>query len=219
MYNFFMDILVNQKVENFFSQFKHQSYKKGEILIRAEEDPSGIFFIQKGTVKQYTISQKGEELVVNIYKPLTFLPMSWAINQTPNKYYFESLEELEVIKAPKEDVVNFLKQNTDVTFDLLSRVYRGLDGVLTKLVALMDGEAHGRLVNELVILAKRFGQGTNFQNIEINSSEKDLANQTGMARETVSREIKILKDKGLVEFNKNQLIIKDLLKLEQELQI
>lgn len=100
-----MEMNISQKLENFFKQFKHQVYEKGEVLIRVDDDPDGIFYLTSGTVKEYAISKKGEELVINVFKPISFFPMSWAINQTPNAYYFEALEDLEVWKAPREKVV------------------------------------------------------------------------------------------------------------------
>ena len=220
-----MDEQIHLKIDNFFKQFKHHIYKKGEVLIRVDDDPGGVFYLTGGTVKEYAISKKGEELVVNVFKPVSFFPMSWAINQTPNHYYYEALEDVEIWKAPRELTVEFIKQNPDVLFNLMSRVYKGTDGILMRMVYLMSGEAYTRVVNELLIAAKRFGK-PNAKSIELHLSEKDIAGQAGMARETVSREIKILKDKGLVTFKKqglqeahlkSVLTIEDIDRLEDEL--
>ncbi len=210
-----MNNSLSQKLHTFFSRYKHQQYKKGEMLIRSDEVPCGVFYLQEGFVKQYTISQKGEELVLNIFKPVAFFPMSWAINETPNNYFFEAMSDVSVWLAPKEDVLMFLKTNPDVLFNLMSRVYKGIDGVLTRMVYLMTGNAYSRLITELIIYAKRFGKGED--TIKITIPEKDIAAQSGMTRETVSREMKKLKDKGLIRFEENTFIITDLKKLEIEL--
>ena len=211
-----MDDSISQKLDNFFKQFKHQVYKKGEILIRVDEDPGGVFYLTKGVVKEYAISKKGEELIINIFKPVSFFPMSWAINRTPNSFYYEALEEIEIWKAPREEVVEFIKANPDILFNLMSRVFKGTDGILMRMVYLMSGEAYARVITELLIAAKRFGKQQD-NTVEIKVSEKEIANQAGMARETVSREIRILKDKGLVIFTKNVLVIKNIDNLEKEL--
>jgi len=205
-----MDKDVAYKIENFFEKFKSQTFKKGEILIRADEDPSGIFYLKSGYVKQYSISPKGEELIVNIYRTPAFFPMSWAINDTHNAYYFQATTGVEVSKASKGEVLKFIKKEQDVLYDLLSRIFNGLDGLLVRMTYLMAGNAYLRLVAELIIQTKRFGH-------ELKVSEKDLAAETGMSRETVSREMKILKNKGLVVFNKSLLKIVNLEKLENEL--
>lgn len=210
-----MDRAINEKIDTFFSQFKRQTYKKGEILVRADDDPAGVFYLKAGMVKEYAISKKGEEVVVNIFKPSAFFPMSWAINDTPNVYYFEAATEAEVFRVPKEKVLAFVTNNPDILYNLLSRVYKGTDGLLTRMVYLMGGSAYDRLIAELLIQAKRFGGKTT--KVVLPISETDLATQSGMTRETISRAMKILKDKGLIVFARNRLVIHDPGKLEEEL--
>lgn len=205
-----MDSKIAEKLETFFTKHRHQIFRKGEILVRADDDPAGVFYLKEGIVKEYAISKKGDELIINVFKPIAFFPMSWAINNTPNQYFYEAITELNVWRAPKDRVIEFIKTNPDVLYDLTSRVFKGIDGMLTRMTYLMSGNAYARLVAELIIHAKRFG-------IANRISEKDLAASSGMTRETVSREMKILKDKGLITFNKNILLIKDLKKLEGEL--
>lgn len=209
---------VGKKLDSFFTQFKKQQYKKGEILIRADEEPIGVFYLKEGVVKQYAISKKGEELVINVFKPVAFFPMGWAINNTKNDYYYEALTNVEVCKAPREKVVDFLTSHPDVLYNLMSRIYKGLDGLFTRMTYMMSGGAYDRLITEIVIQAKRFGkQNPKDSVIEMHISEKELAAQAGMTRETISREMKILKEKGFVTFSKNILLIHDLTRLEEEL--
>lgn len=214
-----MEEAIAKKIDTFFTQFKFQRYKKGEIIVRADEPPSGIFYLKRGMVKKYAISSKGDELVVNLFKPISFFPMSWAINMEPNAFFYEAVEDIEIWKAPREKAVTFIKENPDVLFDLLARVYKGTEGMLTRMAYLMSGNAYARLVTELVIHAKRFGTKTGEHSFQVHISEKDLAAQSGMTRETVSREMKLLKEKGLVTFEKNMIILEDLGKLEKELSL
>lgn len=80
----------------------------------------------------------------------------------------------------------------------------------------MAGSANTRLVSEITTLAKRFGI-TTADGIEIHVSEKDIASQTGMTRETISRELKILKSKNLVNVERNKIVILDAEKFQNEL--
>lgn len=210
-----MDEAIAKKIDNFFTQYKHQTYKKGELLIRAEDFPSGVFYLKEGFVREYAISKKGDELVINVFKPISFFPMSWAINETPNAYFYEAMTDVETWRAPKEEVLIFLKNNPDVVYNLLSRVYKGVDGLLTRITYLMAGNAYARLITELLIYVKRFTKGQN--SVTLNISEKDLASVSGMTRETVSREIKVLKRNNLIITEGHKLIINDVQKLEDEL--
>ncbi len=211
-----MDEVISKKIETFFTRFKHQTYTKGEILVRADDDPLGVFYLKEGFVKQYAISHNGDELVINVFKPIAFFPMNWAINQTPNKYFYEAMSDVELWRAPREEVITFIKNNPDVLYDLISRVFSGVDGLLTRMTYLMSGSAYARLITELLIYVNRFAKGNSPATLTI--SEKDIAAQSGLTRETVSREVKILKEKKLVTSVKHQLIIQDVAKLTVELE-
>lgn len=211
-----MDEVISKKIETFFTRFKHQTYTKGEILVRADDDPLGVFYLKEGFVKQYAISHSGDELVINVFKPIAFFPMNWAINQTPNKYFYEAMSDVELWRAPREEVITFIKNNPDVLYDLISRVFSGVDGLLTRMTYLMSGSAYARLITELLIYVNRFAKGNSPATLTI--SEKDIAAQSGLTRETVSREVKILKEKKLVTSVKHQLIIQDVAKLKIELE-
>ncbi len=210
-----MEAELQEKIEVFFKQYKFTTYKKGELLVRAEEDPVGVFYLTKGLVKEYIISHKGEEIVVNIFKPFAFFPMSWVLNGTSNAYFFEAMDGVEVWRAPKDAVNEFVKKNPDVLYDLLKRVFKGTDGLLRKMTFLMAGNANARLITDLLIYAKRFEKDHN--EVELHISEKDIAAQTGMTRETVSREMKVLKEKGIVSTKDNRFIIENVDLLEKEL--
>lgn len=213
-----MDTSVKQKLDNFFKAYKNQKFKKGELLVRADDDPAGVFYLVDGVVRRYSISSSGEELNLNIFKPISFFPMDWAINQTSSSHYYEAMTTVEVFRAPRDETVRFFKENNDVMFDLISRVYHGLDGYMMRMEYLMVGNAQFRLLTELLIYAKRFGKPKNGQVIvDIKLTEKDLASQSGIARETVSRELQKLKAKKLINFKNSQLVVYDIKKLEQEL--
>lgn len=60
------------KLEQFFSQFNsHHLYQKGKILLRADDNPSGVFYLAKGFARLYGISPEGQEITFNIFKPGT----------------------------------------------------------------------------------------------------------------------------------------------------
>ncbi len=111
-----------KEFETFYKQFVIRNYKKSEMLIRADDDPQGIFYLKKGYVRQFTISKLGFELTLHILKPVSYFPMVWAVNGTPNVYFFEALTPVEVGRAPRDEVVNFIKDKPIIIFELLSEL-------------------------------------------------------------------------------------------------
>ncbi|MDB5161809.1 MAG: hypothetical protein JWM52_317 [Candidatus Saccharibacteria bacterium] len=212
-----MDFDIHEKVQSFFETYPKRTYPKDQIMIFGGESPEKVFYMISGKISQYDISYRGDEIVINIYKSPAFFPMVWAMNKIPNRYFFKADEVSEVHMAPADDVVAFIKQNPDVMFNLVSRLYKGIDSLLERTVYLMSGSARSRIMYELVIEANRFGTKIAENCYEIHISESDLGSHVGLARETVSREVKRLKDKGLVEVVAGNIILKDLASLKEQL--
>lgn len=210
---------IVSKLNRFFFQFPQYKEKKGNVLIQADQQPSGIFYIEEGIIRRYWITEKGEEITLNLYKPHTFLPMSWAISDVKNCHFYEAMTDVTFRKAPKQDVLSFLHEHPDILFDLLRRVYIGMEGMWKHVESLTVGNSYTKLVVGLVILGKRFGKAENNGTvISLAMTESDLANYVGMSRETTSRELHKLKEEQLVSFEKKKLTIHDITKLEQKLQ-
>lgn len=211
-----MDNNVRNLVEDFFSSFPEVHYPKDQILLFPGESVSKVFHITEGRVCQYSISYRGDEIIVNTFKPPAFFPMSLAINDLPSNFFYKTEAPTTIRVAPTVDVLAFLHSEPAVTYNLLSRVYSGIESVLERMVHLMSGTARSRLIFELIIEFRRFGNKTkNSGYLEV--SEASVAARAGLSRETVSREMKHLKDKRLVEMRSGKIHINDVSSLEKQL--
>jgi len=208
----------DNEFEIFYKQFVVRNYKKGETLIRADDDPQGIFCLTKGYVRQYTISKTGFELTLHILKPLSYFPMIWAINGAPNIYFYEALTPVEVGRAPKDEVINFIKDKPAIIFELMSELLEDYAETLTRIEHLVFSDAYRRVISILLYIAKHFGEeNKNGVIVRHRFTQQDIATLVGVARETASLEIAKLEKKGLVKYIEHSMIFKNISKLELEL--
>jgi CRP/FNR family transcriptional regulator, cyclic AMP receptor protein len=208
---------VTDKIETFFSAYPLQQYEKGHLLVRAGDNPPGVMYLVSGEVRQYDITKQGDEIVVNVFKPSAFFPMSWALNQSPNDYFFEAASDVSLRLAPAEAAVALLEDNPDILLDLLRRVYKGTDGLLRRLAHSLGGTAQSRLVFELVVQSKRFGQPQRDGGVLLPLRETEIAARAGLSRETVSRCMKNLKKAGLLDVTPDGIMVTSIDKLEASL--
>ena len=207
-----------RKFGTFYNQFKTRSYRKGETLIRADDDPQGIFCLTKGYIRQYTISALGTELTLHILKPTPYFPMVWAVNGTPNVYYFEALTPVEVGRVPRDEVVTFIKDKPEIIFELMSGLLEEYAETLKRVEHLVFSDAYRRVISVLIYIAKHFGS-KNVRGIVVNHrfTHQDIATLVGVARETASIEIIKLEKKGLIEYIDHSMLFNNIKKLEREL--
>lgn len=211
-----MEAEVVNKIEAFFRPYPLKKFNKGHILVFPDEDPGYIFHLITGKVKVYDISPNGEEIIVNSYKPPAFFPISWALNHEKNQYFYGMETAVTLRQAPPKDVIKFLKDNNDVTLDLLSRVYRGAEVILRRMAHIMGGNANTRVIFELItecIRTKKESDGT----YKLDLSEGKLATRAALSRETVNRVIKTLKTDNLVKVSRNKINVLNFSVLEDKL--
>jgi CRP/FNR family transcriptional regulator, anaerobic regulatory protein len=211
-----MNEKILDKLNKHFSGSKTESYSKGKILIFANHEPEGVSFLLDGIIEQYDITPEGNKITVNVFKPPAFFPMSWAINKTPNTYFYATLTDVKLKRAEAEGTVDFLKGNPDVMLDLLSRVYKGTDALLRRLVFAASGIAANRLIFELLIEANRFGVVNSDGTVSVKIKQGVLADRCGLARETISRELHKLETDNIVLRNNKDIQI-DIKRMEAKL--
>jgi CRP/FNR family transcriptional regulator len=204
-----MDSKVQEKLQNFFGKFEQKKFKKGELLVKPHKELERVFFLVKGTVRMYSVSKKGVEITLNVFKPFSIFPLGPIINDKENLYFYDALNDVTAFSAPKKEVLSFFQKEHEVTFDLLARIYKGLDGYFLRMESLLGGDAYHKVVTQLVIQERRFGK------VELTHSK--LASLTGLSRETVTREINKLQKKSVVAYKGWKLKIRSAEKLEREL--
>ncbi len=208
---------VSKKVTDFFGHHDTKRVSKGETIIQSESSSDKIYFLIKGSVGQADIDSGGNEMIMNIFLPGSFLPLRCIVADEPSPHYYMALRDSIVVPAPKEDVRKFLENEPDVLFDIIKRLYSGMDGLLRKNMQLMSGDAESRILHELIICAERFGQKTDENTYKIPITETELAKYTGLTRETVSRQFSKIKQSYDVEVTRKGIITKSLPEIKNKL--
>lgn len=208
---------ILKQLDSFFNKFKEIGFKKGEVFLRAEDVPSGVYFLKKGYVRMYAVSRDGNEMSLNIYKPGSYFPVIWALGDLQNRYYFESMTDVTVCRAPKDKFIKFLEDNSEVLMELTKRLSVGLGGLSSQIEYLFFGSACNRVSAVILVAAKRFGKteekGEIFINLKL--THQEIANLAGLARETASVEIKNLENDGIISFEKRHIVVEAFKKLEE----
>jgi len=207
-----------KEFERFYKQFPIRTYKKNEVLIRADDEPLGIFCLKKGYVRQYSISEEGMELTPHILKPVQYFPKIWALSDAPNIYIFEALTEVEVVRAPKKELVDFIKDKPLLLSELINRLLRDYTETLARIENLVFSDAYRRVISILLYITKHFGENRNDRVVVSHHfTQQDIANLIGVARETASNEISKLEKKKLMKYIDHTMVFENIQKLKNEL--
>ena len=204
------------KLEPFFREYKPLFYRKGQVIVHPQDEINSVYFIEKGYVKFYFISQNGKEITFLIYSPGYFFPVLYTFLGSETKYYFEALTPLILRKAPREIFTNLISKNSESLILIGREIVIRLQELLERIEFLTLGNASQNVAFILSDCAGRFGNksGTAYR-INVPLVHKDIASMAGLTRETVSIEMKKFQDQGLISYRGKYIVIKNLEKFKQ----
>ena len=127
------------------------------------------------------------------------------------------MTDVELQLAPADEVVDFLKAEPEVTYNLLSRLYSGVDGLQRRMTHLMGGSARSRVLFELIVECNRFGKPQEDGSYILSVNGSELAKSSGLTRETTNRELSKLKTHGLIARQGKLLVVKSIGELQEAL--
>lgn len=213
-----MTNLAKTKTVAFFSQFPHQHLRKGTVFLHPDDKPGGVYYIKTGHARMYFVSSHGIEITLHIFNPESFFPMTWILNDIPNRYYFEAFTDMEVHLAPKKNVASFLKNEPEVVLDLTKRIFNGVDKLSMRIEHMAQENSYSKVASILLYLSRHFGIANNHEvHFKHAFTHQDIGSLVGISRETATRALGKLRRKGIILSNKKSaLTISDIAKLESE---
>jgi CRP-like cAMP-binding protein len=207
-----VDTDLLKKLNPFFAQYKPLQYKKGQVILRPEDEIKYIYFIEKGYVKFYYLSEEGKELTFLIYKPGYIFPLLFTfLGDTTTKYYFEAHTPVTLRRAPREIFTELISTNTFLMFSLSQEVVIRWQELLNRMELLKLGTAGQNVAYVVAFCAGQFGaKRGNKITIDLPLAHKDIASMVGLTRETVSLEMKKFEQMGIITYKRNSIMIKDM---------
>ena len=215
-----MDNVSSKEITDFFQKQKSRAYKKRQLILRADETPNGVYYIEKGYIKVYTLTENGDEKIKNFYKPGEIFPLIWTFGNIEKTVFFEAMNDTILKKIPRQKFLDFVKTDKKILLDILSRVISIFIVYSDRIDTLGYTKTYARLISLLLSLAKRYGEKYE-KNIllEVPIGHKEIANSIAMTRETASRELEKLTKKNIISQKGHLIIINDIKKLKRELKL
>lgn len=176
-------------------------YKKNQGLFLDGALPRGVFCINKGKVKVYSLGDEGKEQIIHIAKEGEIIGYRAMLTGEPYKLSATTLEESNICFIHREEFLNMLDHNVSLRNGLLKELSQEVTLRADFITNLSQKTVRERLAVSLMIL------NDIYQDEAINLSREDLANFVGTATETLIRLLRELKDDGVIEIDKRKIAI------------
>ena len=152
------DEKILKSIDAYFGSAQVLRYTKGQSVLRAEDVPYGVYYLKEGYVRQYLLSPSGDTFIVHIYKPGSFFPLTWILNDTPNQHHFEAMTPVVLARGKKEQFIHFLQENPSVLYYAAQKLAAGMCGFVSRVGQLVLADAYTNTVLLLLYFADTFGE-------------------------------------------------------------
>jgi CRP-like cAMP-binding protein len=193
-----------------------QSLKKGQTLFRKGDEGSSLYIIKQGTIKIVLPSRLGDEVIVTIFSEGDFFGEMALFDGKPRSADALAMESTKIYMLSRKDFLLFLHSNINAMESILSQLTKRLRDTDDFLEGTCFLNVSARLAKKLLDLAESYGrQDADSIYIDLDLTQKELGDMIGSTRESINKELKILRDKGLITMQENKIQIIDITRLKR----
>jgi len=186
------------------------TYRRGEYIIRPGEQPSNVFYIEEGLVKAFNISKYGEENLLIIRKNQEVFPLIWALTGQEHEIIYQALSHTVVRRIERQKYLDYVMTHQDAMLPILDMVTEMYRIHSERILNLEYRTVRERLVSFLLTMSQRFGEKQDGEvKIDVPLRHQDIASSINASRETASRELAKLEQRGLLKTKQFYITLMD----------
>ena len=187
---------------------------KGSILFKEGDDGEHLYVIIEGKLKLGTSSGDGRENLLSILGPGEMFGELSLFDPGPRTSTATAVTDAKLLSLSHEKVIPWLKQNPEVSLQLLTRLSQRLRRTNEAVGDLVFSDVPGRVAKALIDLGDRFGK-TTAEGLLVNHdlTQEELAQLVGASRETVNKALADFAGRGWLKLDGRSVLITDVERL------
>lgn len=178
------------------------------VLFLEQQASRGIFVICAGELKLSCGSSEGRTLVLRIARPGEVLGLQSALSGDPYEVTAETLEPCQVAFVPQRDFRQFLREHPAVLPRVANHLGFEYKAACAQLRALgLSGSALERIARFLLTWSAERGASQDGVPFLLSLTHEEIAECAGISRESVTRALTVLRERGLIERQGGRVMI------------
>ncbi|MFZ5816705.1 MAG: Crp/Fnr family transcriptional regulator [Bacillota bacterium] len=197
--------LPAETVSDLVSLMSLRTYRKGSHLFYQGEDPHAVWFLETGRAKWFKISEDGQEQILQLVKPGEPVGLVALLDRKPYVAAAMALEDTTAWALSIHDFDRMVMRHPELALLVMRHLGEGVRWLLEHIHCMQNRSAHERVVSVLMRKAQPRENGLRV----IPLTHQEIAQLSGMARETASRVLADLQRRGAVRLTRSQVILLD----------
>jgi len=184
---------------------RERPYPRNSVIVFEDDPGDALFVVAAGQVKVVLVGEDGREVILAVLGPGDFFGELSLIDDEPRSAHVIAMDEARLLVLRREDFQQALETHPRIALGLLRALSRRLRRADDKIGALVLLDVYGRVARVLLELAADAASGDLVQGV----THATLAQMIGSSRETVSRTLGELADRGLIAVSRDGIRLAD----------
>jgi CRP-like cAMP-binding protein len=197
--------LAQPELQRVVDVARERAYPKNSVILFEDDPGDALYVVAQGQVKVVLIGEDGREVILSVLGAGEFFGEMALIDDEPRSAHVIAMEDSALLVLRREDFQGILRQSPGIALALLRELSRRLRRVDEKVGSLVLLDVNGRVAQLLLDLADE----EKGDRITRRLTHHTIAQMIGSSRETVSRTMRELVDKGLIQVSRRDIVIRD----------
>lgn len=203
--------LTEDEVTRITQVARERTYPKNSVILFEDDPGDALYVVLAGEVKVVLIGEDGREVILSMLRSGDFFGEMSLIDDQPRSAHVIATEDSNLLVLRRDEFRQCLERAPRIAQGLLRALSRRLRRADDKIGGLVLLDVNGRVARVLVELADEHDG----EHIPRKITHHMLAQMIGSSRETVSRTLRDLGDRGLIEVSRKDIAIRNRPGLEQ----
>jgi len=199
--------LTDRELYELSQKVRLKEFRKNHIILHEEDTNGFMYIIVQGKVKIYQIGDEGKEMILSVHGEGEFFGEMSLIDGKTDPATVAAMELSLVAIISRDDFYAMLYSQKKILENLLELLCSRLRESWKKIQMLNFNDAAQRVKMLLLMLAEDYGvktaEGTT---IRIKLIHQNMADMTGLSRETVTRVLDKMKNNREIKITKDKFI-------------
>lgn len=198
------EAIYSDSVKRLFDNSRVKTFPKNQLIHYQGDRLATVYLVKKGYVKAYTILESGDTRTILLLSrgdifPLAFsATMDWADYQI--RYFYQSLTDAELQVLPSGELHDRIVSSRELSNTYMSYLAASNELIMQQLEVMKNKKAFDKVLLSLPYLIEKSGKPVRpgIYELQLRLSHQEVADLTGVTRETTTTLIKQLEQKKIL---------------------
>jgi CRP-like cAMP-binding protein len=197
-------MLTNEQAQSIADSVVKRRFRRGEIIVEHGRKSNALFILLNGRARVLTSDSRGREVILAVLQPGDYVGEMSLIDNEPHSATVRAEVQTDMLILGRAEFARCLPENSSLSYAIMRGLVARLRQADRQIESLALLDVYGRVARTLLDMAEPNGEQLLIRN---KVSRQDMAKIVGASREMVSRVMKDLEERGVIETQENGSVV------------